>query len=144
MKKIILLVGAMVAVVSFAFAQAKAGKTDTRNHVALYSCPMHPNVTSHQPGTCPKCGMALSGSSKEKMKAGVTKRYSCPVHADITSHNPGKCPQCGKKLTLSAKEQMKAEVTRLYTCPMHPDVALTKDGVCPKCGKELVEKTSKQ
>lgn len=26
----------------------------------LYRCPMHPEVTSDQPGRCPKCGMALS------------------------------------------------------------------------------------
>jgi hypothetical protein len=26
---------------------------------AAYSCPMHPEVTSDEPGTCPKCGMAL-------------------------------------------------------------------------------------
>jgi len=25
----------------------------------LYTCPMHPEVTSDNPGTCPKCGMAL-------------------------------------------------------------------------------------
>jgi hypothetical protein len=25
----------------------------------LYACPMHPEVTSDKPGTCPKCGMAL-------------------------------------------------------------------------------------
>ena len=25
----------------------------------LYACPMHPEVTSDQPGTCPKCGMTL-------------------------------------------------------------------------------------
>ena len=25
----------------------------------LYTCPMHPEVTSRTPGTCPKCGMAL-------------------------------------------------------------------------------------
>jgi len=24
-----------------------------------YSCPMHPEVTSYQPGKCPKCGMDL-------------------------------------------------------------------------------------
>jgi hypothetical protein len=27
--------------------------------VAAYSCPMHPEVTSDKPGTCPKCGMKL-------------------------------------------------------------------------------------
>ena len=26
---------------------------------AVYICPMHPEVTSNAPGTCPKCGMAL-------------------------------------------------------------------------------------
>ena len=25
----------------------------------IYTCPMHPEVTRHQPGTCPKCGMKL-------------------------------------------------------------------------------------
>jgi hypothetical protein len=26
---------------------------------AVYTCPMHPEVRSDQPGTCPKCGMKL-------------------------------------------------------------------------------------
>jgi len=26
---------------------------------AVYTCPMHPEVTSPQPGKCPKCGMNL-------------------------------------------------------------------------------------
>ena len=26
---------------------------------AVYSCPMHPEVQSNRPGTCPKCGMRL-------------------------------------------------------------------------------------
>jgi hypothetical protein len=25
----------------------------------LYTCPMHPEVISREPGTCPKCGMTL-------------------------------------------------------------------------------------
>jgi len=125
---------------SSVFAQTKAGKADTTQHATYYTCPMHPDVESLQPGKCPKCGMDLNLSGKEQMKASVTKSYSCPVHLDVASHNPGNCPKCGRKMNLSSKEQMKAEVAKVYTCPMHPDVALDKEGVCPKCGKDLVEK----
>lgn len=30
-----------------------------KEQAALYACPMHPEVTSNTPGTCPKCGMTL-------------------------------------------------------------------------------------
>ena len=29
------------------------------NSTAIWTCPMHPDVTSGKPGGCPKCGMAL-------------------------------------------------------------------------------------
>jgi putative intracellular protease/amidase len=32
---------------------------------ASYVCPMHPDVVSSQPGTCPKCGMALELQSEK-------------------------------------------------------------------------------
>jgi len=31
----------------------------TPKRQAIYACPMHPEVTSTKPGTCPKCGMTL-------------------------------------------------------------------------------------
>jgi len=140
MKKIIILMMPLLITSSFVIAQSKAGQIDTAQHATYYTCPMHADVVSMQPGKCPKCGMDLNLSSKEQMKASVTKNYACPVRMDVASHNPGKCPKCGRKMNLSPKEQMKADVTKTYTCPMHPDVALDKEGVCPKCGKELVEK----
>lgn len=143
MKKIFTLVITFLVASPMLFAQTKAGKIDKEKHATYYTCPKHSDVVSDKPGKCPQCGMDLSLSTKEQVKAKVTKNYTCPVHVEIATHDPGKCPKCGKKLALSQKEQMKAEVTKVYTCSMHPDVALDKDGVCPKCGQELVEKKNK-
>jgi hypothetical protein len=140
MKKLIILMVSILVTSPCVFAQSKAGKGDTTQHATFYTCPNHPNVITNEPGKCPKCGMDLTLSTKEQMKAGVSKNFTCPVHLSVTSHDPGKCPKCGRKLNLSSKEQMKAEVMKLYTCPMHPDVSLDKDGVCPKCGMKLVKK----
>jgi transcription initiation factor IIE alpha subunit len=140
MKKIMMLLIAALTISSVTvFAQEKAGKKDSTQHSVLYSCPMHPGVTSDKPGKCPQCGMDLSLSKKEEMKNQVTKTYTCPVHTEVVSAKPGKCPQCKKKLVLS-KEEMKMEVMKTYTCPMHPDVASDKPGKCPKCGMDLTEK----
>ena len=92
MKKITILMMSLLAASSFVFAQTKAGKADTAQHTAYYTCQMHPDVVSLQPGKCPKCGIDLNLTSKEQMKASVTKSYTCPVHLDVSSHNPGKCP----------------------------------------------------
>jgi uncharacterized protein with PIN domain len=144
MKKLIILIVSLLLTSSSIFAQVKAGKADTTQHVIYYTCPAHPDVLSPESGKCPKCGMELTLSPKEQMKASASNNYTCPVHLTVTSHDPGKCPKCGKKLNLSPKEQMKTEVVKLYTCPMHPEVSLDKDGVCPKCGKSLIEKKTQK
>ena len=67
--------------------QASAGPT-------VYACPMHPEVTSDQPGRCPKCGMKLLATA-----AAITPTtYACPMHPEVTSDQPGRCPKCGMKL----------------------------------------------
>jgi transcription initiation factor IIE alpha subunit len=138
MKKLIVLLIA-ISSAAITFAQEKAGKKDTTQHSAVYTCPMHPDVTSDKPGKCPKCGMDLNLSAKEQMKMQVTKAYCCSAHPDVTSDKPGKCPKCGKKLSLTAKEKMKMEVMKEYSCPMHPDVTSDKPGKCSKCGMALTE-----
>lgn len=133
----------MVAVTLTSFAQEKAGKKDTSQHVTLYTyaCSMHPNFISDKPGKCPKCGMEMVQLSlKEQLKSDVTKTYTCPTHIDVISTQPGKCPKCGNDLLLSPKEKLKAEIAKIYYCPMHPDQTSAKPGRCPKCGMEMVEK----
>jgi FtsP/CotA-like multicopper oxidase with cupredoxin domain len=58
-----------------------------------YVCPMHPDVTSAQPGRCPKCGMKLVAS-----QAPTVTTYACPMHPEVVSDQPGHCPKCGMKL----------------------------------------------
>ena len=143
MKKTFILFLALIVTSIGVFAQEKAGKKDTTQHVTLYSyaCPQHPNFVSDKPGKCPKCGMDLTHlSPKEQLKRDVTKTYTCPVHAEVISTEHGTCPKCGRTLNLSPKEKMKAEVVKLYACPMHPDQTSDKPGKCPKCGMDLTEK----
>jgi FtsP/CotA-like multicopper oxidase with cupredoxin domain len=63
-----------------------------------YVCPMHPEVTSPVPGTCPKCGMKLVPTQTET-PAPVS--YVCPMHPEVTSAEPGTCPKCGMRLVPS-------------------------------------------
>jgi FtsP/CotA-like multicopper oxidase with cupredoxin domain len=54
------------------------GKADTV--ASVYACPMHPEVTSAEPGRCPKCGMKLMPSER---KAG---HGQSPPRADHSGH----------------------------------------------------------
>jgi len=64
--------------------------------LAVYTCPMHPEVRQHGAGSCPKCGMALEpltvGVQSEKVE------YTCPMHPEIVRDQPGNCPICGMAL----------------------------------------------
>jgi P-type Cu+ transporter len=64
--------------------------------LAVYSCPMHPEVREHSGGACPKCGMSLDrltvGLESEKVE------YTCPMHPEIVRDQPGSCPICGMAL----------------------------------------------
>lgn len=42
-----------------AHGEQHSAPTHTQPAATVYTCPMHPEVTSDKPGTCPKCGMAL-------------------------------------------------------------------------------------
>lgn len=67
------------------------GKYATVTEV-FYSCPMHPEEKSMEPGKCSKCGMALKKHVHQSY-------YVCPMPQDkFRSDEPGKCPKCGMEL----------------------------------------------
>jgi FtsP/CotA-like multicopper oxidase with cupredoxin domain len=70
---------------------------------SAYACPMHPEVTATEPGTCPNCGMKLVA-----VAAGAPAGYACPMHPEVTATEPGTCPQCGMKLVPSDAPQVPA------------------------------------
>ncbi len=77
-----------------------------------YTCPMHPEVRSDKPGSCPKCGMALEPLAPQLPAEKI--EYTCPMHPEIVRDAPGNCPICGMALeprTVTLAEEENHELT---------------------------------
>jgi hypothetical protein len=79
-----LCVGFAVAISWSAAAQAPP------TPAAAYMCPVHPDVMSAAPGTCPRDGRTLVPAP--------SSAYVCPMHPDVMSATPGRCPRCNMTL----------------------------------------------
>ncbi len=60
-----------------------------------FTCPMHPEVLEQEPGSCPKCGMALESLRPDAPPA---TKWTCPMHPEVVQDEPGNCPICGMAL----------------------------------------------
>ncbi|PCJ88853.1 MAG: copper-translocating P-type ATPase [Thiotrichaceae bacterium] len=73
---------------------------------SIFTCPMHPEIEQQEPGSCPKCGMALEPKGLPVVETKV--EYTCPMHPEINQDHPGSCPKCGMALeakTISSEEK---------------------------------------
>ena len=83
-----------------------------------YVCPMHAEVTSSEPGMCPKCGMTLVPAQTET-PAPVS--YACPMHPEVTDSEPSTCPKCGMMLVPS--DALPTSVSDLHEGHAHDEHA---------------------
>jgi len=73
---------------------------------------MHPEMRREEPGSCPKCGMALEPVAPSA--AATETRWTCPMHPEIVRDKPGSCPICGMALepiTITEGEEENPELT---------------------------------
>ena len=66
----------------------------------IYACPMHPEVTSPEPGRCPDCGMKLLPT------AAPTAGYACPMHPEVTSSGTRPVPGVRHETTARAPDRV--------------------------------------
>lgn len=71
MKKTLLAVALLFSMSTVSFAQhdsIPAQQKKSRPKSMKYTCPMHKDVITSKPGTCPKCGMKLVAMKAPKKK----------------------------------------------------------------------------
>jgi len=73
--------------------QAKSEQAE-HQHKKVYTCPMHPQITSDSPGDCPICGMRLVEQKKNAPAAGAAPvkktKYRSTMNPNEVSDKPGK------------------------------------------------------
>jgi len=62
-EKLIFVLIAMTTIIMLASCTPKTSPTTAGQKKITYTCPMHPEVVSDKPGSCPKCGMDLVKSN---------------------------------------------------------------------------------
>ncbi len=77
-------------------ADETAAAAAARKPASKYFCPMCEGIESDEPGSCPKCGMALERNPAFREKTKTI--YTCPMHPQIEQDHPGDCPICGMAL----------------------------------------------
>lgn len=114
-----------------------------------YTCPMHPEVVSDEPGNCPKCGMTLV--PKEAAAAGAHDGHGEKKDHGANAaheghhghgHQHGRKEHGGHEAHSGHETHGQASEAATYTCPMHPEIVRNEPGQCPICGMTLISSDS--
>ena len=88
---------ALIAVASLVWSQQAVPGTGAADPDVVWICPMDPDVRSHDPGTCPRCGMRLASGLPEPveyhMNVGLSPRAieaGKPMNLVFEIHDPWK------------------------------------------------------
>lgn len=79
---------------------SRTGQVESEEDISkkeiTYTCPMHPEVKASQPGSCPKCGMALEQVVPQIVS--MKTKWICLMDPEIVRDASGSCPICGMAL----------------------------------------------
>jgi len=109
-------------------------KTDEKSKAdssQVYTCPMHPEVISDEPGLCPKCNMNLVPKEAADDHSEMESSSSMENNSEMESHS---------KMVSTSEPDSKVQQ---YTCGMHPHIITDEPGICPICNMNLVLKIDK-
>ncbi|MCA9756553.1 MAG: efflux RND transporter periplasmic adaptor subunit [Candidatus Eisenbacteria bacterium] len=102
----------------------------------IYTCPMHPDILVHEPGSCPICGMNLVPVKDGGSTAAMEKGHGAGGSMEMKdSPSSGVSMEPGHS---RSETQSDGSETQLWTCGMHPQVIQEEPGSCPICGMNLV------
>lgn len=102
-----LLVLITIIFVGYYFIVNKTLHSENSNPRDIYTCSMHPEISSNKPGNCPICGMTLVKKINKNHTDHVdkSKAYTCPMSQDsVFSDTTGKCPKCGMDLIINTNQ----------------------------------------
>lgn len=122
---------------------ATAPKNNSLNQVKTYTCPMRPEVLSHEPGRCPKCNMFLVEKQDTANSAAEHAQHQVADH-QASEHGQTLAAKASSqvfdtpipKADSLAKAQNHATTIK-YVCPMHAHIISDVPGTCPICGMNL-------
>ncbi|RME27215.1 MAG: efflux RND transporter periplasmic adaptor subunit [Deltaproteobacteria bacterium] len=124
-------------------AGAKGRSADAAKEAPpVYTCPMHPEVRSDEPGRCPQCGMDLVPVEDDE-HAGAPHGHGGGGEAsghdmgDMSGHEMGDMSGHDMGAMGGTDGPAAGASGETYTCPMHPDVHSDSPGRCPECGMFL-------